>query len=217
MKRLFTTLCSVLICAAFGSAQNTDDGYKNGEFFIGYSNQQVDTGLGDIDDDLGLDLDDREGFHGINVSGVYNVGRYFGLKADVSATYSNQGYSFTVPTSGGGTGSVGFETKSSLYNFLGGIQIKNNSHDRRVRPFAHALVGAAHTRVKLSGLGCSIGVDCTAFEGGSETNLAAAFGGGLDIKLNRRVQLRAIQVDYNPIWFDGGRQNNIRLGFGFVF
>jgi hypothetical protein len=217
MRRLITALCIVLNCVAFGSAQGSGNDYKKGEFFIGYSNQQVETGLGDIDDDLGLDLGDRETFHGLNVSGVYNVGRYFGLKADVSGTYSNRGYSFTVPTTGGGSGSVGFETKSAIYNFLGGIQIKNNSHDRRVKPFAHALVGAAHTRVKLSGLGCSVGVDCNVFEGGAETNLAAAFGGGIDIKLNRRVQLRAIQVDYNPIWFDGGRQNNIRLGFGFVF
>ncbi|HUR97246.1 MAG TPA: hypothetical protein VMZ26_04180 [Pyrinomonadaceae bacterium] len=217
MRRLFTTFCTVLICTASGFAQNSDDGYKKGELFVGYSNQQVDTGLADFEEDLGLDLDDHESFHGLNVSGVYNVGRYVGVKADVSGTYSNQGYTFQVPLSGGGTGSVGFETKSALYNFLGGVQIKNNSHSGRVKPFAHALVGAAHTRVKLSGLGCSVGVDCTAFEGGSETNLAAAFGGGVDIKLNRRVQLRAIQVDYNPIWFDGGRQNNIRLGFGFVF
>src|SRR5215213_2464839 len=116
MKRLFTALCSVLILTAFGLAQNNVDGYKKGELFVGYSNEQVDTGLGDIDDDLGLDLGDRETFHGINVSGVYNVGRYFGLKADVSATYSNRGYNFIVPTTGGGNGSVGFETKRALYN-----------------------------------------------------------------------------------------------------
>lgn len=217
MKRLVNVICVALVCAVFGAAQDAGDGYKKGEFFVGYANQQIDTGLGDIDNELGLDLGDKETFHGIEVSGVYNVSRYFGVKADVSAAYSNRGFAFQVPTPGGGTGSVGFETKSSIYNFLGGVQIKNNSNEGRVKPFAHALVGAAHTRVKLSGLGCSIGVDCSVFEGGSETNLAGAFGGGLDIKLNRRVQLRAIQIDYNPIWFDGGRQNNIRLGFGFVF
>ena len=217
MKRLLSGVLIALAYVVAAFAQNTGDDYKPGEFFIGYSNQQVDTGLGDIDDDLGLDLDDKETFHGFNVSGVYNVSRYFGVKADVSGAYSNKGYVFTVPTTGGGSGSVAFETKSSLYNFLGGVQIKDNSNSGRVKPFAHALVGAAHTRVKLSGLGCSVGVDCSLFEGGSETNFAGAFGGGLDIRLSRRVQLRAIQVDYNPIWFDGGVQSNIRLGFGFVF
>ena len=215
MNRIILSLSLLLLLSGYTIAQNDD--HKSGELFIGYSNGQIDTGLGDIDDDLGLDLGDRETFHGFEISGVYNVSRYFGLKADVSGTYSNRGFSFTVPAPGGGTGSVAFETKSSLYNFLGGVQVKDNSRSGRLKPFAHALAGAAHSRVKLSGLGCSVGIDCTQFEGGSETNFAAAFGGGVDVRLSRRVQLRLIQVDYNPIWFDGGVQNNIRFGFGLVF
>lgn len=214
MHKFILLLCVAVTSTGFALGQ---DEYKKGEVFIGYSNGQVDTGLGDIDDDFDFDIGERETFHGFNVSGVYNVTRYFGVKADVSGVYSNRGFAFTVPTTGGGTGSVAFETKSSLYNFLGGVQIKNNSNSGRLKPFAHALVGAAHTRVKLSGLGCSVGVDCTGFEGGSETNFAGAFGGGLDVRLSKRLQLRLIQVDYNPIWFDGGRQNNLRFGFGLVF
>lgn len=219
MNKLLLALVLSLSTALLVTAQDSSDGYKKGELFIGYSNGQVDTGLGDFDDEeLPFDIGDRETFHGFNVSGVYNVSRYFGLKADVSGVYNNQGFAFTVPTPTGGTGSIAFETKNSLYNFLGGVQVKNNSNSGKLKPFAHALVGAAHTRVKISGLGCSVGVDCTGIESGSETNFAAAFGGGLDIRLSKRVQLRAIQVDYNPIWFEGGgRQNNIRLGFGFVF
>ena len=216
MKRFILLFCIAATAVYLTPAQNSNE-HKSGEFFIGYSNGQVDTGLGEIDDDLGLDLDDRESFHGFNVSGVYNMSRHFGLKGDVSAVYSNRGFSFSVPTTGGGTGSVGFETKSSLYNFLGGVQIKDNSKSGRLKPFVHAMVGAAHARIKLSGLGCSIGVDCSVFEGGSESNLSGAFGGGLDIRLSNRVQLRLIQADYNPIWFDGGRQNNFRFGFGLVF
>ena len=217
MNRIIVSLSLLLLLNGYSIAQNAPGDHKQGELFIGYSNGQIDTGLGDIDDDLGLDLDDRETFHGFEVSGVYNVSRYFGLKADVSGTYSNRGFSFTVPAPEGGTGSIAFETKSSVYNFLGGVQVKDNSNSGRLKPFAHALVGAAHSRVKISGLGCSIGVDCTGFDGGSETNFAGAFGGGLDVRLTRRVQLRLIQVDYNPIWFDGGVQNNVRFGFGLVF
>lgn len=216
MQKIVLSLCLLLAIASFALAQNATPDHKNGELYIGYSNGQIDNGLGDVEDDLGLDLDDRETFHGFEVAGVYNVSRYFGLKGDVSGTYSNKGYSFIVPGPTG-SGSVAFETKSSLYNFLGGMQVKDNANSGRFKPFAHALIGAAHTRVKLSGLGCSVGVDCSEFEGGSETNFAAALGGGIDIRLNRRVQIRVIQVDYNPIWFDGGVQKNIRLGFGFVF
>ena len=217
MKRIVLAFCLVAATSIFASAQGVGDDYKKGELFLGYSNGQVDTGLGDIEDDFDLDIGERESFHGFNVSGVYNVSRYFGVKADVSGVYSNRGFSFQVPTTGGGTGSVGFETKGSLYNFLGGVQIKDNSKSGVFKPFAHALVGAAHARIKLSGLGCSVGVDCTGFEGGSETNFAGAFGGGIDLRVSNRVQVRVIQVDYNPIWFDGGRSNNLRFGFGIVF
>ncbi|HKP70196.1 MAG TPA: hypothetical protein VJV05_12995 [Pyrinomonadaceae bacterium] len=216
MHRIILLLCLMFVISGYAAAQNTPD-RKTGELYIGYSNGQVDTGLGDIDDDLNLDLDDRETFHGFEVAGVYNISRYFGVKGDISGTYSNRGFALNIPLPDGGTGSVGFETKSALYNFLGGVQIKDNAQKGRLKPFAHALVGAAHSRIKLSGLGCSVGVDCSDFEGGSETNFAGAFGGGLDLRLSRRAQIRLIQVDYNPIWFDGGVQNNIRFGFGFVF
>src|SRR5688572_13171921 len=224
MSKLILALCLTIITSVFAMAQDPTDGYKKGEFFIGYSNGQIDTGLGDIDDEeLGFDIDERETFHGFNASGVYNVSRYFGLKADVSGVYNDRDFSFTVPTTtiggGTGTGTVAFETKNSLYNFLGGVQIKDNSNSGRFKPFAHALFGAAHARTKISNVTCPVGVDCSFLVSGSETGWAGAFGGGIDIRLNNRVQVRAIQVDYNPIWLGGGsgRQDNIRLGIGLVF
>ena len=219
MNKLILALCLTLITSVFAVAQDATDGYKKGEFFIGYSNGQIDTGLGDVDDEeFGIDIDERETFHGFNTSGVYNVSRYFGVKADVSGVYNDRDFSFTVPTGGTGTtGTVSFETKNSLYNFLGGVQIKDNSRSGRFKPFAHALVGAAHARTKINNVVCPVGVDCSPIVSGSETGLAGAFGGGVDVRLNNSVQLRAIQVDYNPIWLDGTRQNNIRLGVGLVF
>src|SRR5687767_3030415 len=222
MNKLILALCLTIITSVFAVAQDPTDGYKKGEFFIGYSNGQIGTGLGDIDDEeFGIDIDERETFHGFNTSGVYNVSRYFGVKADVSGVYNDRDFSFTVPTTavggGTGTGTVSFESKNSLYNFLGGVQIKDNSRSGRFKPFAHALVGAAHARTKISNVVCPIGVDCSFIVSGSETGWAGAFGGGIDVRLNKSVQLRAIQVDYNPVWLDGARQNNIRLGVGLVF
>jgi hypothetical protein len=60
-------------------------------------------------------------------------------------------------------------------------------------------------------------VGCAGIVSGSETGLAGAFGGGLDIKLNDHIDFRLIQVDYNPIKFNGGVQQNVRIGIGFVF
>lgn len=200
--------------AAFAQTTSTD--YKKAEVFVGYSNNQVDTGVSPNDDFSDL-VDDRESFHGFNVSGVYNFSRYLGVKADVSGTYNKKEYDFAVPVTGG-TGNVSFDTDSSLYNFLGGIQIKDNASTSRLEPFAHILAGAGHGRVKVNNVNCDITVDCTGFSGtSSETGLAGAFGGGLDIKLTDRIDLRAIQIDYNPIRFDNATTHNVRFGIGLVF
>jgi hypothetical protein len=42
-------------------------------------------------------------------------------------------------------------------------------------------------------------------------------GGGLDTRINKNLDLRVIQIDYNPIKFDAGMQHNARFGTGIVF
>ncbi len=200
--------------AAF--AQSTGD-YKKGEFFVGYSNGQVDTGINSEDgNEFEEFFNERETFHGFNVSGVYNVSRFVGIKGDVSGTYNRKNFSGTIQDGPTPT-NVSFKTNSALYNFLGGVQFKDNATEKRLKPFAHVLVGAGHGRVKISDTVCP-GDVCTAFEGTeSETGFAGAFGGGLDVKLNNRVDFRVVQVDYNPVRFDGGTQHNVRFGIGLVF
>lgn len=205
-------MAALMSVAAF--AQTSD--YKKAEVFVGYSNQQVDSGIS-VDEDFDLD-DDRGTFHGFNVSGVYNFSRYLGVKGDISGAYNNTRFDFTVPTAPPSNGRISFDTNNSLYNFLGGIQIKDNASDKRLKPFAHALVGAGHGRIKVKNVDCDPADLCTGIEGStSETGFAGAFGGGLDVKLNDRIDIRVIQVDYNPIRFDDFTTHNVRFGFGFVF
>ncbi len=210
MQKFFIAFCVAALSSLGALPQSSE--YKKGEFFVGYSNNQVDTGVS-ANDDFSSFVDDRESFNGFNVSGVYNFSRYLGIKGDISGGYNKKRYDFNVPA-----GSVGFDANSSLYNFLGGIQIKDNSSESRVKPFAHILAGAGHGRVKVSNLACGPGVDCSGFSGTtSETGLAGAFGGGVDVKLGNRVDLRLIQVDYNPIRFDNATTHNVRFGIGLVF
>ena len=217
MKKIFLAFCLTAISGLAAFAQSTDE-YKKGEFFVGYSNGQVDTGINREDtNEFEEFFDERETFNGFNASGVYNVSRYVGIKGDVSGTYNSKDFAVTVPN-GTTTSTVSFNTRSSLYNFLGGVQVKDNATEGRFKPFAHALVGAGHGRVEIKDLVCPTGADCTGLEGTeSETGLAGAFGGGLDIKINNRVDFRAIQVDYNPIRFNDATQHNVRFGIGFVF
>ncbi len=217
MKKIFLAFCLTAISALAAFAQSTSD-YRKAELFVGYSNGQVDTGANSQNGNQFQNFfDDRETFHGFNTSAVYNVSRYVGIKADVSGTYNSSDFSIPV-TVGTTTSNVTLKTRSSLYNFLGGVQIKDNANEGRFKPFAHALVGAGHGRTKVSNVVCPTGLDCTGIEGtNSETALAGAFGGGIDIRLNNRVDFRAIQVDYNPIKFDDATQHNVRFGIGFVF
>ena len=216
MKKFILALSLTAIAAAVSFGQ---DDHKKAEVYVGYSNGQVDTGF-DSGDDLGDFLEDRRTFHGVNVSGVYNLTRYFGVKADVSATYNGTRDTFDF-SSGGTQFTVSAKTNNSLYNFLGGVQVKDNSRSGRFKPFAHALVGAAHARTRVSDFTCAPQNLCATVvippESFSDTGFAGAFGGGLDIRLNDRFQVRAFQVDYNPTRIEGFTQHNARIGAGIVF
>lgn len=213
MNKLFLALSLIVLSSVFAFAQ---DEYKKGEFFIGYSNGQVDTGIeGFTSADTGIP--DRSTFHGFNAAGVYNFSRYVGLKGDVSGTYNNTRFSFPV-TTGTTTQTVTFDTNNALYNVLGGIQVKDNLVDKKFKPFVHAMAGLGHGKVEVSNLTCTSTsmINCDQITGGSQNGFAMVFGGGLDIRLSDRIDLRAIQVDYNPIKFDENSTNNYRFGVGIV-
>jgi hypothetical protein len=209
-----------LVCASFGLAQttNTSD-YKKSEFYVGYSNNQVDTGI-ETEDGGPVEefFNEREGFHGFNASATFNVNRYVGITGDVSGAYKGKDFSVTIPTGPTTNGTASFKTNNSVYNFLGGVQIKDNSREGRLKPFGYALVGAGHVRTKFRDVVCPTGANCSFFNDDfSETGLAGAFGGGLDVRLNDKISIRAIKVDYNPIKLDGGINHNVRIGVGVVF
>jgi hypothetical protein len=209
MKRMIFILALIVATAVFASAQ-TD--FKKGEFFVGFSHGQVDTGI-DSGDSVNSFFRDRVGLNGFEASGVYNVNRYIGIKGDVSGVYNSTQFTFPV-----GTQTVTVDTKNSLYNFLGGLQVKDNASSGRVKPFAHALIGAGHGRTKVNSLTCTSTstFNCGEISSVSDTGLAGAFGGGIDVRLNDRIDFRAFQVDYNPIKFENNTDHNIRFSIGFV-
>lgn len=201
----------ILACASMAAAQSD---YKKFEFFGGFSHNRVDTGLGDDDPSFQDIINEREGFNGFEVSATGNLSRYFGIKGDFSGHFKKD--SFPIP----GVPGANVDIDSRLFNFLGGVQIKDNSTEGTFKPFAHALAGAANARnsVDFNDVACIAIVPspCSPFTE-SETGFAAAIGGGLDIKASDRVSIRAIQVDYNPTRLFGSTQHNFRIGVGIVF
>lgn len=218
MKNIISALCLTLLAGtlAFGQTTTTvGDDYKKAEGYIGYSNGQIDTGV-DSGSSANAFFRDRRNFHGVEAAGVYNFSRYLGFKGDVSGTFNGD----TLTSQPGSTYNASVKTSNSLYNFLGGIQVKDNAKSGTFKPFAHALVGAAHSRNKVSDYTCSPTALCPAVvvnETFSSTGLAGAFGGGLDIRASDRFQIRAFQIDYNPTRVYGATNHNLRIGAGIVF
>lgn len=191
------------------------------EFFGGYQFHNISTGLGEVNDAIGEDIfDNRITAHGFNASITGNIKKMIGIKFDYSTTGRALLPDFSDET----------DLKLRINQYLGGVQIKNNEVDGpRFKPFAHILAGVANERIRCTH-GCDVKV-VNPNEGTSVTTIsestssfAMVFGGGIDVRVHPRVDIRIIQLDYNPIFYGGnesldlsGRtQNNFRIGFGVV-
>ena len=228
MKRLVTLATLILLSTTTALAQ---DDYKKYEFFGGYSalfvdNLAGDTGSPAVDDVLG----DRQTLRGFNLAVNYNFHKYVGAKFDYSLHLRED--EFNRPL---GNGTI----DTTLQNFLGGIQIKNNSEDGPTfKPFGHALFGVAVQKLDVDSPQLPALFGISDFHT-NETSFAMAFGGGLDIKLNNKLDVRVFQVDWNiinrgdqqtgivlaptpfqtvgtPFVIPGTRQDNLRLSVGIV-
>jgi opacity protein-like surface antigen len=207
MNKLINALClSIVLCAAV-FAQADNDEYKKNEFYVGYSNQRIDVG-------------DRRASNGIEVSATRNFNRYFGIKADFSAASRSSSSTYQL-SNGTTTNTVTTDVNNSVYNFLVGVQVKDNATKARFKPFAHALVGVAHTRDRFATFcteaNCAPQPTFVGSFKNNDTGFGGAFGGGLDIKVSERIDFRAIQVDYNPVYTRSSFDNNIRISVGIVF
>jgi opacity protein-like surface antigen len=199
----------VVASASMAFAQGTD--YNKVELSGGYSHARVDTGVEDpdLDDDVADFLSDRRGFNGFDVSVAGNLTRYFGVKGNVSGHFKSDSFTDGIDT---------VNTRERMWNFLGGVQLKDNSKEARVKPFGHVLAGAAHQTVTFTSPGLTNDSDI------NDTNFAMKFGGGVDIRVHPRVDLRVVEFNYNPIFrgditfddevFRGRTQHNFTIGFG---
>jgi opacity protein-like surface antigen len=224
------TLLLLTLVLAFVSAAMAQD-YKKWEFYGGYSamwfdNLAGDTGLTEVDTVLG----EKQNLRGFNLALTRNFHRYVGVKFDYSLHLRED--NFTRPL---GSGTV----DTTVQNFLGGIQFKDNSEDGpRFKPFAHALVGVATQKQDVDSAQMSTIFGIDDFHA-NETSFAMDFGGGVDIRLSRRVDVRVIQLDWNiinrgdqnvgrftrinplgnvgdPFIIPGKTQSNFRIGAGIV-
>src|SRR5437868_3169602 len=187
MRKLFFAALVIACAAPLASAQKAGGDYNKYDFYAGYSHNRVDVGFDDPDQNF---LQNREGFNGFEVAATGNLSRYFGLKGDY--TFHRKTFDDTFDT-------TAVSVRNDLHTLVGGVEIKDNATETKIKPFAHALAGFAHASASVSGI---TGLDS------SETGFAAVLGGGLDFRVSPRVDIRAIQFDYNPTRLGGTTQNN---------
>ncbi|MGH9422518.1 MAG: hypothetical protein ACRD3J_21255, partial [Thermoanaerobaculia bacterium] len=181
-------------------------------------------------DDLGPHLNrifcDRRNFHGFNLGAKYNLSPTLGIRTDFSAYFDKDR---SVDSFGEGadlhTDTNTFNDKT--YVLVIGPEVRHEYGSWI--PFAHAMAGVARqTSVNVQ---TSTGpFDFTIHD--RTTSLALKLGGGIDVRISPRLDLRIIEVDYEPIFakdrntpvdgfFDqrvkGKTAQNITFGVGVVW
>ncbi|MFB3921702.1 MAG: outer membrane beta-barrel protein [Terriglobia bacterium] len=134
--------------------------------------------------------------YGWNGAVTENLNSWFGGTADFSGWYGRE----TQLDAGGNPVKVNV----SAHTFMFGPHFAYRKSGG-FTPFAHVLLGGVRASQGYIG----ISQDATKF--------AAAFGGGIDIKLSQHVAVRVIQAEYWVTPFFGLRQDNIRVTAGVVF
>jgi opacity protein-like surface antigen len=222
----------MLLVLTFSSAALAQsDEYRKWEFYGGYSAMHFDNLGNDTNiQSLSEVLNEKQTLRGFNLAINHNFHKYFGVKFDYSLHLRED--NFTRPA---GSGTV----DTTVQNYLGGIQIKDNRKDGpRFRPFAHALFGVANQKVDVDSPQLPAVFGISDFHV-NESSFAMAFGGGLDIIINKHFSARVIQLDWNIInrgdqqtgiiltatptqpvgsrlVIPGRRQDNLRIGAGIV-
>jgi opacity protein-like surface antigen len=203
MTRFFLLLLIALICAPAAFAQNKDYSYY--EFYVGYAHERANNNADRFDKDdratfNGNTVDfasKREGYNGFNAEFNQNITRHIGIVTSFTGTYATTGY---VDIRSGRT----FDARVQRYDLM--IGPRYNWRLSRVTPFAHALFGVTHMRANFD--------DVLTPGRKADTAFAMAFGGGLDVHAGEHLDVRAVQVDYLPTFFNGKRQDNLRVGAG---
>lgn len=186
MGKLAVTLISMLLLSGLAMAQVP----TSGNVFFGYSYMNAD-----------LSAPTRTSTNGWQATFEGKVLPFIGIAADISSYYGTPNFPVpaqpvcTLPPCPTPT-PLNFSTNEKNYLFGPRVSISVS----KFRPFAEALIGAAHIN---------------AHSAGSDTSFATAIGGGLDYKLLKIVAWR-FQGDYLQTRFFSNTQNNVRLSTGIV-
>jgi opacity protein-like surface antigen len=200
-----------------GQCRGCPIGHTHVEIYGGYSFLLFD-GFATDNVDINDVLNNRIHFHGVDLSGTFNFSRYVGAQVDFSLHRRSEDLAEF-----GLTG----DADVNIQNYLFGVQVKNNSKEGGwFRPFGHFLAGVSRQKLEFNSplLIPVVGDDAFSFR---RNSFALAMGGGVDFRITDVFSIRAIKLDYLPVFvddfaavgvtFDGRTQRNFRAGAGLAF
>ena len=196
MRKMAATVFTICVLTAAAEAQ-----LPSGTVFFGYSYEHgTVSGPAIPADQGGIVTSSASGLNGWNAAGEIKFLPLIGLVGDVSGHYGSQtvtavcGFVFPCLT-------VREPMDVTEYHFLVGPQLSFSVG--RVRPFAHALLGAGHLSESTKAQPFSA----------SDTAFSYALGGGIDYRLLGPLRWR-VQGDFLNDRFFGNSQNNFRFATG---
>lgn len=155
--------------------QSSNDDYYKTEIYGGYSWMKPTQGT------ISFSQDDST--NGYEVSVTRNFTRFFGVKFATGGNFKTTKEVFS-------TGSN--VQNNSFYTYSGGVQFGDNRKSSRIRPFAHVLVGGIRFKYKFtSTFGSNVNSSRE-----SENKFLVVFGGGLNVRVSKKISIRPIQFDY---------------------
>jgi len=153
-----------------------------------------------------------------------NFLKIFGLKGDFQGYMSTQTtvqVTSPIPTPKGIIPVGTYKSNATMFTYLFGPVVRLPG--KHIRPFGELLFGGTQTALyaQLNSALIANGGQTNA-EGSSQHPFAMAFGGGLDVAVNKHFAVRVGEVDwlltrFTNIWTNTNNQNNFRYLGGAVF
>jgi len=153
-----------------------------------------------------------------------NFAKILGIKAELNGYMSTQTEVNVTSPIGTPIGVIPvgtYKSNASMFTYLFGPVIRYPG--KRVRPFGELLFGGAHTNLYTQ-------LNSSLIANGGKVNVSTeaqhpftmAFGGGLDVAVNKHFAVRLAQVDwmltrFTNIWTNTNNQNSFRFQAGGVF
>src|ERR1044072_4780130 len=203
MARWFLLLLLALVSAPAAFAQDSE--VRRFEFYGGYAYQRANNNAASFDNNGTASFNGtpvifgtrNQAYNGFTAEFNQNVWHHVGLVTSFTGTYSRTPYVNLV-------NGRSFSARTQRYDLLFGPRY--NFRTGTFDPFVEALAGFEHMRVSFG--------DNVTNAVRADTAFAMQLGGGVHIHLSEHFDIRAIQADYIPTFFNSTHQNNYRLGAG---